>query len=33
MQRTLLWKIALIGAVALLLQIPVGMIRGLVTER
>ena len=33
MQRTLLWKIALIGIVALLLQIPVEMIRGLVTER
>ena len=33
MQRTLLWKIALIGLVALLLQIPVGMIRGLVAER
>jgi inner membrane protein len=29
----LLWKIALIGLVALLLQIPVGMIRGLVAER
>ena len=33
MQRTLLWKIALIGTVALLLQIPVEMIRGLVAER
>ena len=33
MQRTLLWKIALIGLVALLLQIPVEMIRGLVQER
>jgi inner membrane protein len=33
MQRTLLWKIALIGLVALLLQIPVEMIRGLVLER
>jgi inner membrane protein len=33
MQRTLLWKIALIGLVALLLQIPVEMIRGLVAER
>ena len=33
MQRTLLWKIALIGVVALLLQIPVEMIRGLVAER
>ena len=33
MQRTLLWKIALIGIVALLLQIPVEMIRGLVAER
>lgn len=33
MQRTLLWKIALIGLVALLLEIPVGMIRGLVAER
>jgi inner membrane protein len=33
MQRTLLWKIALIGLVALLLQIPVEMVRGLVTER
>jgi inner membrane protein len=33
MQRTLLWKIGLIGLVALLLQIPVGMIRGLVSER
>jgi inner membrane protein len=33
MQRTLLWKIVLIGLVALLLQIPVGMIRGLVSER
>jgi inner membrane protein len=33
MQRALLWKIALIGLVALLLQIPVEMIRGLVQER
>ena len=33
MQRTLLWKILLIGLVALLLQVPVGMIRGLVAER
>ena len=33
MQRTLLWKIALIGFIALLLQIPVEMIRGLVAER
>ena len=33
MQKTLLWKIALIGLVALLLQIPVEMIRGLVVER
>jgi len=33
MQRTLLWKIALIGIVALLLQIPVEMIRSLVAER
>jgi len=33
MQRTLLWKIALIGFVALLLQIPVEMIRSLVAER
>lgn len=33
MQRTLLWKIALIGIVALLLQVPVEMIRGLVAER
>ena len=33
MQRTLLWKIALIGFVALLLLIPVDMIRGLVAER
>ncbi len=33
MQRTLLWKIVLIGLVALLLQVPVGMIRGLVSER
>jgi inner membrane protein len=33
MQRTLLWKIALIGIVAVLLQIPVQMIRGLVAER
>ena len=33
MQRTLLWKIALIGLVALLLQIPVGMVRGLILER
>jgi inner membrane protein len=33
MQRPLMWKIALIGLVALLLQIPVEMIRGLVLER
>ena len=33
MQRTLLWKIALIGLVGLLLQIPVEMVRGLVHER
>lgn len=33
MQRTLLWKIALIGTVVLLLQIPVEMIRGLIAER
>ncbi|MEO8143288.1 MAG: cell envelope integrity protein CreD [Betaproteobacteria bacterium] len=33
MQKTLLWKIALIGIVALLLLIPVDMIRGLVAER
>jgi inner membrane protein len=33
MQRALLWKILLVGLVALLLQIPVGMIRGLVGER
>jgi inner membrane protein len=33
MQRALLWKIALIGLVALLLQIPVEMIRGLIQER
>lgn len=33
MQRTLLWKIALIGLVAVLLQIPVEMVRGLVAER
>jgi inner membrane protein len=33
MQRTLMWKIALIGFIALLLQIPVEMIRGLVAER
>ena len=33
MQKALLWKIALIGLVALLLQIPVEMIRGLVLER
>jgi inner membrane protein len=33
MQRPLLWKIALIGIVTLLLQIPVEMIRGLVAER
>ena len=33
MQRTLLWKITLIGFVGLLLQIPVAMIRGLVAER
>jgi inner membrane protein len=33
MQRTLSWKIALIGIVALILQIPVEMIRGLIAER
>lgn len=33
MQRTLLWKISLIGLVALLLQVPVEMIRGLIGER
>jgi inner membrane protein len=33
MQKALLWKILLIGLVALLLQVPVGMIRGLVSER
>ena len=33
MQRSLLWKIGLIGLVALLLQVPVQMIRGLVAER
>lgn len=33
MQRVLLQKIALIGFIALLLQLPVGMIRGLVMER
>jgi len=33
MQRPLLWKIALIGIVATLLQVPVEMIRGLVAER
>lgn len=33
MQRTLLWKIALIASVALLMQIPVEMVRGLVAER
>jgi inner membrane protein len=33
MQRALLQKIALIGFIALLLQLPVGMIRGLVMER
>ena len=33
MQRTLLWKIALIALLALLMQIPVEMIRGLVAER
>ena len=33
MQRALLWKIALIGFVALLLQVPVEMIRGLIAER
>jgi len=33
MQKTLLWKVGLIGLVALLLQIPVEMIRGLVVER
>jgi inner membrane protein len=33
MQRSLLWKIALIASVALLMQIPVEMVRGLVAER
>jgi inner membrane protein len=33
MQRALLWKVVLVGLVALLLQIPVGMVRGLVSER
>jgi inner membrane protein len=33
MQRPLLWKIALIGLVALLLQVPVEMTRGLIAER
>lgn len=33
MQKALLWKIALIGLAALLLQIPVEMVRGLVAER
>ena len=33
MQKALLWKIGLIGLVALLMQIPVAMIRGLVLER
>lgn len=33
MQKTLFWKIGLIGLVALLLQIPVEMIRGLIAER
>jgi inner membrane protein len=33
MQRPLLWKIALIGLVALLLHVPVEMVRGLVAER
>jgi inner membrane protein len=33
MQRALYWKILLVGLVALLLQVPVGMIRGLVAER
>ena len=33
MQKSLLWKIALIGLVVVLLQIPVEMIRGLVAER
>lgn len=33
MQRALLWKIALIASVALLMQIPVEMVRGLVAER
>ena len=33
MQRTLLWKVALIGLVALLLQIPVELVRGLIVER
>ena len=33
MQKALLWKILVIGLVALLLQVPVGMIRGLVGER
>lgn len=33
MQKALVWKIALIGLVALLLQIPVEMVRGLIAER
>lgn len=33
MQRALLWKIGLIGLIALLLQIPVEMIRSLIAER
>ena len=33
MQKTLMWKIGLIGLVALVLEIPVEMIRGLVAER
>ena len=33
MQKALIVKIALVGLVALLLQIPVEMIRGLVVER
>jgi inner membrane protein len=33
LQRTLSWKIALVGIVALLLQLPVEMIRSLVAER
>ena len=33
MQKALLWKITLVGLVAVLLQIPLEMIRGLVVER